>query len=194
MSMILKSYGEGLEPFFALDSTTWQYGSTTNCTLTVTIGSEDGTPYTGIVNLSYSSGISGPSSVDCVNGSCSIPIQRTATGNATLTVTVPDGSGVSGKSESFTGNTAGQSVYIDGVTAWYEWFYGYTDDEGGCAAGFMSSSMRIVVNGTNIFWDTGHTGQNPTNGYYRGDLISHEGKSFSNGCTQTDIYGVILHE
>lgn len=196
MPKILNSYVlvSALEPTIVLDTTTWQYGQATSCTLTVTLG-DNNEPYSGTVNLGYSSGISGPPNVTCTNGSASVSITRSATGTATLTVTVPVGDGVKEKSQQFSGNTAGQSVYIDGNTFWVEWRYGHTNDEGGgCAAGFTNSRMRIVVNGTNIFWDTGHTGQNPTNGYYRGDLIYHVGKSISNSCTQTDMYGVILHE
>lgn len=189
MSMILKSYGEyQLEPNVSISTTSWIYKQTTNATLTVTLG-EDQKPYNGIAQIQYTNGISGPATIQVTNGNGTIPIARTSTADATITIVIPQSATTTGITVKYTGTISGQNLYDANGTYWYasqiESFYETGD------AGNVSSSSRyslsIRLENNVIYSGSMHSDYNRTsitvNGitYYRGDLMDTDHETVDGG-------------
>lgn len=153
MATILKAYNALLEPTIRLSTTSWILGTATATTISVTIGPTD-TPYEGVVNLSYGSGITGPATATVSNGNALIQVTRNSTASTTLAVTIPKKGNILEKTETFTGTMSGQEVYITGpnatvytvVTSRDE---GENGDAGGCSA--IETTYRLTVNGQQIY-------------------------------------------
>lgn len=176
MPKILQSYSpQQLEPSIQINTTSWVYNQSTSVNITVTLG-EAQKPYTGTVNLQYTSGISGPSSVQINNGTGTVSISRTGLNDATVTITVPKSANIAETSTQFTGTVSGQNIYEQNATYWYHRL-NYSCSETG-DAGNISCTTR---NTTTIYWGGSaiynrdlNAGDHVTiNGvtYYRGDLI-----------------------
>ena len=173
MPKLLSNYSVGGgEPNIGINTTSWIYNSSTSVQLTVTVGDSE-RPYDGVVNLSYGSGISGPSSVECVNGAATISISRSGLNTTTLTVTVPKSATNKEGVQQFTGTMSGQTVYADNT----RWVHrgnrpeGEAGDAGGCYG--WTYSYSLVVGGSTL-WSSSRGFEDPLtiNGvtYRRGDV------------------------
>ena len=198
MSMILKSYSQQqLEPSIQINTTSWVYGQSTSVNITVTLG-EAQKPYTGTVNLQYTNGISGPSSVQIDNGTGTVSINRTGVNDATITITVPKSANIAEASAQFIGTVSGQNIYEQGATYWYHYTRENCSETGD--AGNISCTTR---HRTILYWGGSSIyKRDPSNSrftqitignvtYYRGDLIdSHRTSGDYGSYTLSQYYSI----
>lgn len=189
MPKILQSYSpQQLEPSIQINTTSWVYNQSTSVNITVTLG-EAQKPYTGTVSLQYTSGISGPSSVQISNGTGTVSISRTGLNDATVTITVPKSANVKEKTVQFTGTISGQNLYEAGSTYWYveriESFY-ETGDAGNVDSRTRYSTSVYLENNI-IYSGSSKSDYNRTSitvggvTYYRGDLVDTDHETVDGG-------------
>lgn len=148
-----------------INTTTWTVNASTSVTLTATLETS-GEPYSGTASITYSN-LSGPSDVNFQNGSASLSVTRpNNASNSTITVTIPKSNRVNESTITFTGTLSGQSLYIEGNTYWRN------DNYVGCTC-----RTTILVNGAQLYRDTGHCGDTYLAGHNRGDQV----KQYNNG-------------
>ena len=176
MPKILQSYSpQQLEPSIQINTTSWVYNQSTSVNISVTLG-EAQEPYTGTVSLQYTSGISGPSSVQINNGTGTVSINRTGLNDATVTITVPKSANIAETSAQFTGTVSGQNIYEQNATYWY-YRRRHNCSETGDAGNISCTDRYTTIlywGGSAIYDRDLNSGDRITvNGitYYRGDII-----------------------
>ena len=189
MPKILQSYSpQQLEPSIQINTTSWVYGQSTSVNITVTLGDEQ-KPYNGTVNLQYTSGVSGPSSVQISNGTGTVSINRTGINDATVTITVPESASVKEKTAQFTGTVSGQNLYDANGTYWYashtESFFETGDAGNVGSTDRYGLSIRLennVIYSGRTYSDYNRTSITIGNiTYYRGDLMDTDHETVDGG-------------
>lgn len=198
MPKILQSYSpQQLEPSIQINTTSWVYNQSTSVNISVTLG-EAQKPYTGIVNLQYTSGISGPSSAQINNGTGTVSISRTGLNDATVTITVPKSANIAETSTQFTGTVSGQNIYEQNATYWYQRVRRLCSETGDAGNISCTNNARLSLywGGTRIYDMEANSIGNyyrTINGitYYRGDLIDSDRTDGDYGSyTVTSYYSI----
>lgn len=167
MAMILASYSplKRQDVDITINTTTWTVNASTEVTVSATLATTK-EPYSGTASITYSN-LSGPSTVEFQNGTATFTVTRpNNASNSTITVTIPISKYTNESTETFTGTLSGQSLYIEGNTYWRN------DNYVGCTC-----RTTILVNGRQIYRDTGHCGDTYLAGHSRGDQV----KQYNNG-------------